>query len=56
MDDLISKSKVIDLIMGEPPEAHYPSYYATKIRSMQAEKLIGDTDRWLPDNPAGGGY
>lgn len=35
MDELVRKQDVIDLIMGQPPEPHYPSWYAEQIRALQ---------------------
>ena len=34
MNDLISKQMVIDAIMGQPPEPHYPSWYAAQIEEL----------------------
>lgn len=45
MDDLISRKAAIDAIMGQPPEPHYPSWYAEQIKALpsaQPEK------RWIP--------
>lgn len=47
MDDLISRADAIGAIMGEPTDAHYPSWYASKI------KALSSTDRptkWIPVN------
>ncbi len=32
--DLISRQAAIDVIMGEYPDAHYPDWYASKIRAL----------------------
>lgn len=32
--DSISKRKAIDIIMDQPPELHYPSWYAEQIRAL----------------------
>lgn len=53
MADLIDRQAAIDLIMGQPPEPHYPSWYAEQIKglaSAQPErdiplKPIADFDR-----------
>ena len=40
MSDLISRQAAIDAIMGEPTDAHYPSWYAERLEqlpSAQAE-------------------
>lgn len=33
-DRLISEKMAIDAIMGEPTDAHYPSWYAEKIKEL----------------------
>lgn len=33
-DDTISRQAAIDTIMGQPPEAHYPSWYAAQIEEL----------------------
>lgn len=35
-DDLISRKAAIDEIMGQPPEAHYPSWYAENIKALHS--------------------
>ena len=45
MNDLISRQAAIDAIMGQPPEAHYPSWYAAQIEKLpaaQPEKRFGE--------------
>jgi hypothetical protein len=42
MSDLISRQAAIDAIMGEPTDAHYPSWYAERLEqlpSVQPEPL-----------------
>ena len=34
--DLISRQMAIDTIMGQPPEPHYPSWYAAQIEKLPA--------------------
>ena len=34
MSDLISRQAAIDAIMGEPTDAHYPSWYAAQIEKL----------------------
>ena len=36
MSDLISRQAAIDAIMGEPTDAHYPSWYAAQIEKLPA--------------------
>lgn len=53
-DDLISRQAAIEKILGQPPEAHYPSWYARQIEDLppappeylaeQAGILVTDTD------------
>ena len=35
-DDYISRQAAIDTIMGQPPEPHYPSWYAAQIEKLPA--------------------
>ena len=34
--DLVSKDDVMNAILGEPPEAHYPSWYASIVNEIPA--------------------
>jgi len=34
MDDLISRQAAIEKILGQPPEPHYPSWYAEQIKEL----------------------
>ena len=34
MNDLISRQAAIDAIMGEPTDAHYPSWYAERLEQL----------------------
>ena len=34
MSDLISRQAAIDAIMGEPTDAHYPSWYAERLEQL----------------------
>ena len=36
MDEYIEKGAAIAVIMSEPPDAHYPHWYADKIKSIPA--------------------
>ena len=36
MDDCISREVAIAEIMGQPPDAHYPSWYAEQIKNLPA--------------------
>lgn len=40
--DLISRQDAILAITGEPPEAHYPSWYADRIKSLPSAQPNGD--------------
>ena len=56
MNDLISRQAAIDAIMGEPTDAHYPSWYAERLEqlpSAQQERIIygnmsdEEFEKWL---------
>lgn len=34
MDELISRQAAINKILGQPPEPHYPSWYAEQIKEL----------------------
>ena len=36
MDEYIKREAVIEAIMSEPPDAHYPQWYVDKIKSIPA--------------------
>ena len=36
MDEYIDREAAIEAIMSEPPDAHYPQWYAEKIKSIPA--------------------
>lgn len=39
MDEYIEKGAAIAVIMSEPPDAHYPHWYADKIKSIPAADI-----------------
>ena len=45
MSDLISRQAAIDAIMGQPTEAHYPSWYAEQIKALPSAQ---PEQRWIP--------
>lgn len=45
MDDLISRQAAIDAIMGEPTDAHYPSWYAAQIEKLPSAQPEPLTDK-----------
>ena len=45
MDDLISRQAAIDAIMGEPTDAHYPSWYAERLEQLPSAQ---PEQRWIP--------
>lgn len=47
MDEYISKQAAIGAIMGEPGEAHYPSWYADKIRHLVPKDIEASCQREL---------
>lgn len=47
-EDVISRQAAIDAIMGQPPEPHYPSWYAAQIEKLppaQPEQLTDKEQR-----------
>ena len=56
MSDLISRQAAIDTIMGQPPEPHYPSWYAAQIEKLPAAQPTIDAvpvvhAHWVPQHP-----
>ena len=47
MHDLISRQEAIDTIMGQPPEPHYPSWYAAQIEKLPSAQP--NLDEWCTD-------
>lgn len=39
-DEYISKQDAIHTIMGQPPDAHYPSWYAAQIEDIHAADVV----------------
>lgn len=44
-EDCINRQMAIDTIMGQPPEPHYPSWYAAQIEKLPAAQ---PEQRWIP--------
>lgn len=40
--DLINRQAAIDMILGQPPEPHYPSWYAEQIKNLPSAQLDFD--------------
>ena len=40
MDEYIKREAVIEAIMSEPPDAHYPLWYVDKIKSIPAADVV----------------
>ena len=40
MDKYIKREAVIEAIMSEPPDAHYPQWYVDKIKSIPAADVV----------------
>ena len=40
MAEYIEKQTALNAILGEPPEAHYPSWYADKIKTLPAADVV----------------
>ena len=48
MDEYIKREAVIEAIMSEPPDAHYPQWYVDKIKSIPAADVAEVRHgRWL---------
>lgn len=51
MRELIEKDAAIDVIMGQPPEPHYPSWYAEQIRALPPAQPERKKGRWILVHP-----
>ena len=40
MDEYIKREAVIEAIMSEPPDAHYPQWYVDKIKRIPAADVV----------------
>lgn len=47
MAEYIERGEAIETIMSEPTEAHYPSWYAEKIKAIPAAD-VATVRRWIP--------
>ena len=47
-EDTIGRQAVIDTIMGQPPEPHYPSWYAAQIEKLPSAQPERKKGRWIP--------
>ena len=48
MDEYIKREAVIEAIMSEPPDAHYPQWYVDKIKSIPAANVATvRRGRWI---------
>ena len=47
MDDLISRQAAIETIMGQPPEPHYPSWYAAQIEKLPSAQPERKRGKWI---------
>ena len=45
MSDLIRREDAIDAIMREPTDAHYPSWYADRIKALPSAEAVKG---WIP--------
>ena len=50
MDDLISRQAAIDAIMGQPPEPHYPSWYAAQIEKLPPAQPERKKGQWMKED------
>ena len=51
MDDLISRKESYNLIIGQPPEPHYPSWYAEQIKELPP--AVPKTGKWIDHRDEG---
>ena len=52
MDEYIKREPAIEAIMSDPPDAHYQSWYAEKIKAIPAADVAPVRHgRWEPGNP-----
>ena len=57
MDEYIKREAVIEAIMSEPPDAHYPQWYVDKIKSIPAADVAEVRHgRWICINKRYGEY
>ena len=49
MSDLISRQAAIDAIMGEPTDAHYPSWYAERLEQLPSAQPERKKGKWIYD-------
>ena len=49
-DDTVSRKAVLDAIMGEPTDAHYPSWYAERIKALPPSPTPSrpQEPQWIP--------
>ena len=47
MVEYIEKQAALDAILREPPDAHYPSWYAERIKALPAADVI-PRPHWIP--------
>ena len=45
--DAISRQAALDAIMGEPTDAHYPSWYAKRIEDLPPVHAVPKTGHWI---------
>ena len=50
MDDLISRQAVLDAIMGQPPEPHYPSWYAERLEQLPSAQPERKKGQWMKED------
>ena len=51
MDKYIKREAVIEAIMSEPPDAHYPQWYVDKIKSIPAADVAEvRRGRWIEED------
>lgn len=51
MTDYIERQAAIEKILGQPPEPHYPSWYAEQIRELPP--AVPKTGKWIDHRDEG---
>ena len=48
--DLISRQAAIEAIMGEPTDAHYPSWYAERLEQLPSAQPERKKGQWMKED------
>ena len=50
-DDTVSRAAAIDAIMCEPTDAHYPSWYAERLKQLPSAQQERKKGKWIYNSP-----